>query len=273
MIGVRMIDARAGATLNVPPWLPLLRRLTGLSSEWAVWKNADLALAGDGDIDSVAPMHEWAKIEREFRIWAEELDLGPVARCPHLGGGMELIAIPPGAAEFLELGTKAKRFFRGSTVYRAEDFKSLMELDSRGFRRLRPGAEGLFKLVLQGFGWSGAPNRSAIKQKQVLELIRSDPGGVQEAAELFGVARTAVLAAADSAIAGSWDRRALLFLQGRQLARGLLAPRAVMRRAQFRLVGKRRCAIARVLFECHRRVPAERDAWLREVQSNHAVYL
>jgi hypothetical protein len=259
-------------SLHPSPWLPLLQQLTIVSDEWAVWKNADFALAGDGDIDSVAPIHEWAKIEREFRGWAKELDLGPVARCPHLGGGMELIAVPRGATEFLELGAKAKRFFRGSTLYRAEDFMPLMEVDPRGFRRLRPGAEGLFKLVLQGFRWSGAPNRPAIKEKHVLELIRSDPGGVEAAAELFGVARAAVLAAAQSAAAGDWDRPALLFVQGRQLAGGLLSPRNVIRRAEFRLVGKRRCAITRVLFDSDRRIPLDREAWLHEVQKNHVLY-
>ena len=37
-----------------PPWLPLLRRLTELSPAWGVWKNADRAIAGYGDIDSIS---------------------------------------------------------------------------------------------------------------------------------------------------------------------------------------------------------------------------
>jgi len=254
------------------PWLPLLQRLTRVSDDWAVWKNADLALDGDGDIDSVAPEGARALIEQEFRRWAAERDLGPVAVCTHLGGGFEMIAVPERATEFLELGVKSKRFFRGSTVYRATDFRPLMELDPRGFRRLRPGAEGLMKLVIQGFSWTGAPNGAALRDKRVIELIQSDLAGARAAARLFGVARPVVLAAANSAIRGGWNRPALLLLEARQLARGLLAPRAVVRRARFRLVGKRECAIVRVLFEDHRRLPADREAWLTEVRANHVMY-
>jgi hypothetical protein len=35
-------------------WLPLLRRLTEVSESWAVWKNVDRALVGQGDVDSIA---------------------------------------------------------------------------------------------------------------------------------------------------------------------------------------------------------------------------
>ena len=156
--------------------------------------------------------------------------------------------------------------------YRATDFRPLMELDPRGFRRLRPGAEGLMKLVIQGFSWTGAPNGTALRDKRVIELIQSDQAGARAAARLFGVARPVVLAAANSAIRGGWNRPALLLLEARQLARGLLAPRAVVRRARFRLVGKRECAIVRVLFDDDRRLPDDREAWLNEVRANHVMY-
>jgi hypothetical protein len=237
-----------------------------------VWKNADLALAGDGDIDSAAPESEWQTIQSEFVTWARDFRLGPVAVCGHIGGGTELIAVPDEATSFVELGTKAKRFFRGSTLYRAEDFEALAQLDPRGFRRLRPGAEGLLKLVLQGFHWSGAANERALKEKQIVELLRADPAGVQAVAPLFGVAQGAVLAAARAATEGRWDRRALLAVEARQLVRGLGAPRPLIRRARFKLAGGKPCAVTRAMFGARRRIPDDRQAWLAEVRRDHQMY-
>jgi hypothetical protein len=256
----------------VPPWLPLLRRITDASPDWLVWKNADFALAGDGDIDSAAPAREWPKIVPEFVSWAREFELGPVAVCKHIGGGMELIAIPAEAIAFVELGMKAKRFFRGSTLYRAEDFLPLAQLDTRGFRRLRPGAEGLMKLVLQGFRWSGAPNLRALREKRVLELIRSDPVGARAAARLLGVAEAAAITAADAALSGRWDRRAVLTVQTRQLVRGLWDPGPLVRRARFKFAGGKPCAVTRAMFEDRRRIPNDRERWLALVRRDHQMY-
>ena len=264
--------ATSGTTPFVAPWLPLLRKLTDVSPKWLVWKNADLALAGEGDIDSAAPESEWLAIQSEFVAWAREFRLGPVAVCRLIGGGVELIAVPAAATSFVELGAKAKRFFRGSTLYRAEDFEALAQLDPRGFRRLRPGAEGLMKLVLQGFRWSGAPNARALKEKQIIDLLRADPAGVQAVAPLFGVAQGAVLAAARAAVEGRWDRRALLAVEARQLLRGLRAPGPLIRRSRFKLSGGKPCAITRAMFEARRRIPADREAWLADVRRDHEMY-
>ena len=239
---------------------------------WLVWKNADHAIAGDGDIDSAAPESEWPVVQSEFVTWAKEFGLGPVAVCGHIGGGTELIAVPDAATSFVELGTKAKRFFRGSTLYRAEDFVALAQLDPRGFRRLRPGAEGLMKLVLQGFRWNGAPNERALREKQIVELLRADPAGVRAVAPLFGVAESAALGAARAAVEGRWDRRALLAVEARQLVRGIRDPQPLMRRVRFKLAGGKPCAITRVMFEARRRIPDDRKSWLSEVRRDHQMY-
>ena len=61
--------ARAPEALPAPAsdrtalWLPLLRRFTELSPRWVVWKNADAALAGVGDIDAAAPESDWPALE------------------------------------------------------------------------------------------------------------------------------------------------------------------------------------------------------------------
>jgi len=257
---------------EVTPWLPLLRRLSELSPRWAVWKNADFALAGEGDIDSVAPKGDWPLIAREFRRWAADHDLGPVFACRHIPIGVELIAVPVRAETFVELGAKARRIFRGSTMYRAEDFVPLMRMDPRGFRGLRPGAEGLFKLLLGGFGWDGRPRWPQLVEKNVPDLLREDPEGVRSAARLLGFARTPAIAAAEAVARGDWDRRAVLLVEARSIARSALEPEVLARKLYYQTAVKSRCPVLRVLFKRHRRIPDDREAWLRDVAIEHEVW-
>jgi hypothetical protein len=255
-----------------PPWLPLLRRLTDASPRWAVWKNVEFALSGIGDIDSVAPVRDWPVILTEFRRWAAEHELGPVTACYHIPIGVEIIAIPDGRTTFVELGAKARRIFRGSTLYTASDFLPLMELDSRGFRRVRPGAEGLLKLVLGGLRRDGRPNWPAIREKKVLELLREDPEGVRQAARLFGFARGAALRGSDAAARGGWDRQAMLAVQTRSLLLAPLQPTVAARRTYYQFAVKGRCPVLQVLFRSHRRIPEDREAWLHAVAKDHVVF-
>ena len=128
------------------------------------------------------------------------------------------------------------------------------------------------KLVLQGFRWSGAPNTKAVREKQIIELLRADPAGVQAVAPLFGIAQGAVLAAARAAVEGRWDRRALLAVEIRQLVRGLGAPGPLIRRSRFKLAGGKPCAITSAMFGARRRIPDDRDGWLAEVRRDHEMY-
>src|SRR5450756_1554664 len=134
-------------------WLPLLRRLTTATATWAIWKNADSALAGPGDIDAAATISEWDDVEQEFVRWAAALDLGLVVSCRHIPGGRNLIAVPEELSAFLELSIKHDKTYHGSSLFVVEDLAPLVEMDTRGFRRVRAGAEGVFKLVLNGAKW------------------------------------------------------------------------------------------------------------------------
>ena len=48
-------------------WMPLLQGLTEPSPGWLVWKNAESALTGTGDIDAAADETDWPVIEAEVR--------------------------------------------------------------------------------------------------------------------------------------------------------------------------------------------------------------
>ena len=253
-------------------WLPLLQRLTGASAAWVVWKNVESALTGIGDIDAAAPDGDWPVIERVFREWAAERDLGPVIVCRHIPGGLNLLAVPPHMSTLLEMGVKARRVWRGSTLFVLDDLLPLMELDARGFRRIRPGAEGLFKLLLNGVRWDGRPDQEALKSKNVAALLRADPEGVRQAAALLGPAAAAAVAGARQVAAGGWNRPAMLLVQSWALARGLREPSVMVRRARFRLRAADLCPVVHAILRDQRRIPADRAGWLDRVAADHVIH-
>lgn len=264
-------------SINRPPadrsrlWLPLLRALTEDVPRWCVWKNVDSALTGTGDIDAAAPDLAWPTIEARFVEWVDEYDLGPAVVCRHIPGGLNLVAVPDNATTLLEMGIKARRVFRGGTMFVLDDLVPLFTLDPRGFRTVLPGSEGLLKLALNGLRWDGTPNEEALRAKRVRELLAADPDGVERAAVLFGRGAHAALRGARAAAAGGWDRRAMLTLQTWALTNAVADPQVLARRIRFRLSGRQRCPVVRVLLEDARVIPDDRRAWLREVAAEHEV--
>ena len=138
-------------------WMDLLRRIASKHSPAVVWKNAEAGLSGEGDIDVMAPRSGWEEIERSFRRWATDHDLGAVAVCRHIPGTKYLIAVDSRERAFLQLDIKDRATFRGATVFEPGALEVVSEDDARGFRRLRPGAEGLFKLVINGIPLEDVP--------------------------------------------------------------------------------------------------------------------
>jgi hypothetical protein len=254
------------------PWLPLLQRLSTISDEWLVWKNVDSALSGIGDVDSAAPSAQWATIENEFLSWALRERLGPAAVCRHIPGGLNLVAIPSGAAAFLEMSVKERRIFRGSTLFVIEDLKGLSEMDERGFRRLRPGAEGLFKLVLNGTRWGGRPNWDGIADKKIRELLAADPDGVEMTARLFGPVNGAAIKGARAAAESRWEPREMALVDAWFLAKSIRNPIILARRARFRFETKTSCPIVKAILGSRRKIPEDRDAWLAKVAETHEMH-
>ncbi|MBA3583053.1 MAG: hypothetical protein H0W36_00740 [Gemmatimonadetes bacterium] len=250
-------------------WTDLLRRLTSANPDRGVWKNVEAGLAGTGDIDFVASMEEWDEIEAEFRQWAAGEGLGPVFACRHVPGSLFLVAVDRETSTFLQLDVRGRATFRGSTLFTARDLAPLIEQDRRGFRRLRPGAEGLLKLVGVGVRRGGRPRPKALAKEQVVELLARDPTGVRLTAHLFGMASGAVLAGASGLIEGRWNRRAMLLVEARAAVRALLQPVSVIDRLRERRA-KKRCPLLRAGIVHKRRIPGHPAAWLAEVERKHS---
>jgi hypothetical protein len=260
----------APATDLSPLWVPLLRRLTTTLPAWGLWKNADSALAGRGDFDSTAPFSDWATITAAFAEWAEQHDLGPVVACHHVPGVLFLVAVDRAHVRLVELDVNARKYFRGWTLFRPEHLAGVMELDARGFRRVRSGAEGVILLTQNGMRWGGRPDPDGLARKRVAELLRSDPEGVHHAARLFGPAAGALRAGADAVAHGGWNRPAMVAVEGWAVMRAFLAPHVLVTRFWAKRV-KRRCPVLRSIFGEQRRLPADLDAWLRSVARDHEL--
>jgi hypothetical protein len=204
----------------------------------------------------------------EFLEWAARFDLWPVAICDHIPGGRNLVAAPTGSPLLLELSIKHSKAWRGSSLFTLDDLLPLAEWDDRGFRRLRPGAEGVLKLFLNGCRWGGRPNRPGLEAKHVRQQLAADPEGVHLAAELFGTAAASAASAAASLVDGRWDRGAVARVELHALWGAVRQPVVAAKRLQFRLFGTRACPVIAALAD-DRRVPPDRPGWLRMVEQTH----
>jgi hypothetical protein len=250
-----------------PPWLPLLRRLSYVSPDWAVWKNVDQAITISGDIDSVSPPEDTGALLREFSSWASSNHMGPVFVCRHLPGSVLGVALRD-RRELVELQLCERAMFRGSTLFTAKDLAPLMMMDGRGFRRLRPGAEGFLLLFHNAMGRGGRPRLDGRKAARLLRLMREDPEGMEAATEVFGSVREDARRVALAALDRAWDRRSALRVELWAIARGLRNIRSFAARGVYSLSGGRYCALLPVLRR-GRRLDGDIDAWLRRAVRTH----
>jgi len=236
-----------------------------------LWKNADSALQGHGDFDSTAPSSLWDDITQTFSRWAADNGYGPVAACRHVPGVLFLIALDDERSTFLELDVNARKYFRGWTVFRPEDLAPLMEIDGRGFRRVRPGAEGVILLTQNGLKWGGRPDLEGLRKRRVGEILRSDPEGAHRAARLFGIAQGPLERGIGRVIEGTWDRGAMLAVEARALAGALAGPEVLLTRFQAKRI-KKRCPMLTAIFSDGRRISGDPRRWLASVAEDHQVY-
>ncbi len=252
-------------------WLPLLRRLTGASTTWGVWKNADAVLHGQGDVDSAAPAAEWPMILSEFKDWARQSGFGPVVSCQEVPGVNFLIAVDARRKTFHELDVNARKYFRGSVLFVAEDLSPLMEVDARGFRRLRPGAEGLILLSQNGLRKGGRPDITGFQARPIVRLIEEDREGVEAAAEIFHLPKRPIMIGVDALLKGQWNRSAMLSVEAWSVLRALADPKTLLGRVEARKV-KAQCPVLKAIFTHHRQLPDGVDSWMAEVARKHRVH-
>ena len=252
-------------------WLPFLAELTEHVPEWAVWKNVESALAGRGDIDSFAPPGRWPTIEHRFTAWAERTGMGPVLVCRHIPQGPHFITVQRDSPYIVQLDVKTRGTFRGSTLIDADDLLSLSEVDERGFRRVRPGVEGVLKLCMNATMRGGVLNATALETKRVAELLDTDPRGVELGAELLGPAKGAARRGAAAVVAGTWDRRAMATVEAWSAARSLAEPRTALSRWWFLKAVAPRCPVIRLIRDDGRRVEGDPVEWIRDMAPGHEL--
>jgi hypothetical protein len=254
-------------TLAAQEWLPLLRRLSVVSDRWAVWKNADRALAGSGDVDSVAPASDLELISREFSEWANERGYSWVVRCSHPGGMLMLIAVHDSGWAQLDLVSEMP--YRGTRLFTVDQLRPLMVMDPRGFRRIRYGAEAFFLFLLKGTRRGGRPEWGSLNKYGVMEKMNQDWEGAEQAAGLLGASGASALRAARSASEGRWSQGQLIRVEALTAARALMSPRQALDRALVRSWKLPRCVVVQAVRSG--RQPEALATWLRAVAEDHIV--
>lgn len=253
--------------VDPPPWVPLLRRLTEISPSWGVWKNADAAISGKGDIDSISLPADRLAILEDFRGWASAQGYQPLFICHHLPGSVLGVAVR-GERELVELQLCEQAMYRGAVLFGAEDLAPMMLMDPRGFRRLRPGSEALLLLFHNGLRWGGRAAMETIQRKGLHDAMRQDLEGMDAATRVFGPRRPAALRLARAVLDGGWDRPAALAVETWVSVRGLAAPRLWLSRATYRMKGDRYCPLLPVL-RGGRRIPGDVPSWLERAERAH----
>ena len=258
---------RVVATASSHEWLPLLDRLTAREPDWFVWKNADAAISGSGDVDSVAPQRVWGAVTAEFHAWASTTGAGPVTICTHAPGSLVAVAcVGSDRRELAQLDV----YERVGRIGNADTISAAAELDPRGFRRLPPGAEGLLLLL----ALSRRPGRrpeSPEALERIRSLLRSDPEGAEKAARAVGLGGSLALLGARAVVEGRWSVGAMASLELVYAQRAIVEPRQRLAWLRFRLGRERRCPVLEALAD-GRRIRGDVNAWLRAVGSNHSVF-
>lgn len=252
-------------------WLPLLRELTDKHPGWAIWKNVDSAFEGTGDVDSFAPPEDWDAIQATFVEWARSNGLGPVLVCRHVPQGPHFITLQQDSPYLVQLDVKQRGTFRGSTLIDASTLLPLTEIDPSGFRRIRPGAEAVIKLCMNGIRKGGLPNDEGLRTKNVAKLLASDVDGVLSASHLLGPARLALLRGATALLKGGWDRPAMATVEAWCAARALAEPRVAASRWWFLNVVAKRCGVIDLIRDHDRRIEGDPAAWLRAIAADHEL--
>jgi hypothetical protein len=260
----------AGDQTRPPDRLGLVRALSAAAPSFALLWAADVSVDGSGDLDAAATRADWGAVWQVHKKWALDGQARAVVSCAHVPGLLMMAAIFPGVESFSELDVSDEIFFRARTLFNAEQIATLAIDDRRGFRRVRPGAEGVIVFLMKSLRRGGRPDRGVLGGRGVYEMLDSDPEGARMAIELLGRPGRHLAHAIETVRAGESGRADLLRVEASALVGALRSPKTVARRAWFRARRRGPCPVAAAL-EGSRRVPSDVDAWLLAVADRHPV--
>lgn len=249
-------------------WVPLLQDLAGTDADMAVYKNAERALVGDGDVDFLAPRARWPEIEEAFARWGGIHGLDVMPACRHRPYAMYLVAADHDGG-LLQLDVRDRVHFRRATLVTAEDAAPMYESHALGFRALRPGAEGVLKLFLRGMGPRGELLEESAAKYSIRELVRDDPEGAESMAACFLPAPDDALAVVRSLADGRWDSARARSMSRSFAMASLRDPVTLTRLAMFRRA-RRTCPLLRWVLRNGQARPPRLEDWMGEVREAHA---
>lgn len=231
-----------------PDWRALAVAASAAAPQFTVWKHGETLARPGGDLDATAPRDAWPALAAVVRQWAVDQGCTHVVRCTHVPGRLITLACGGAARDhLLQLDLVARRPVALGAWFDAEAVAAIAELDSRGIRRLRAGAEGLLRLL------------DDPRDGEARSLLAGDPAGGAALATSLPLPRRLVLAAAGGAPAA-------------RAAGALLASaRAVAaRRIDQPLTRWRPCGVTSALGNDRRAAPSV-EVWLETVRRDHEV--
>lgn len=218
--------------------LALLQRLTRTHPGFVVWKHADRAVLGRGDLDCAVPAAQLEDlVVTGLEVGATLLGASAVVECRHVADKVLLFFVQDDRLpQLLELDL-CRSPSRGLAPWAApETMLGLSTVDHRGVRRLRPGAEAVVSLVYHGLSASGRPRLCGDELGIFRRGTREDGGGASAACLLLPPwpARRALARLLDVAAKGGWDRSAAAAAWWGFVVSGAAHPMSVARRSLFR---------------------------------------
>lgn len=234
---------------------------------WIVWKNSANLGSGLGDVDAVLPELQWPEAIETFSRWAGERGLDTIVTCRHLRGVMFLIGLCNDNDRLIELDLCATQPFRGSVLFQAETLIPFAVEDSRGFRRLRSGAEGLLSLLMRAPRWGAVPSWHDSRLQVIVDAIRDD----HEAALALSSALRGGWGL-ESFIQGlvkyEWRSHALRRFEARSAARSIMHLPYALARVRTHLLGWPCPVVASCVT---RTMGASAESWRRDISSTHRL--
>jgi thymidylate kinase len=250
------------------PWAALLAELDSVAPQIGVWKNADDALRGRGDVDYSAPRECWPEIHAVFRIWADTYGFESVPPCLHRPGAMYLVALDRSNGRLMQLDVRERLTSGGSDVIDAKRLGGLLVYEGRPFKTLPTGAEAALKLLLTCIDRRGRIREDCWADESVATGIATDFPGALGATSRIRNGRRAASRLVESIRSGSPDHGAARAFRRDSRLAALREPGRFPEHALYR-VQRRQCPLLRWVLSHGQQLPPDPDGWIGEARRAH----